>query len=263
MSNHNRLLPVVAVTGSTILVGCHGSGGSCGSYGSSSYGSYGPCSAPPTITPGGVYEGTSSNGSTQNPVIAIITESGDGRMSGQDGTYYRLNVGNRGTSVSGSFAGYSQGASFPNGAQAIAGSVSGDLTPALFNATLTENTGGSLVLLLNFDNVYNLVPSLATLAGTWTYAVAGFSFTATIRADGSFSAIDSSNCSYSGAFSLTDPNFNAYSENYVRSCGATNVTFDGLSSFFPASSSGANVTKAHIQFLADDHASEYLAIDLQ
>jgi hypothetical protein len=257
MSFHNRLLPVVTITGSSLMVGCGGSGGSCG-YGSS-YGSYGGCAAP-IITGDGYYEGTLTvQGSPPTPVVAIIADNGDGAISGQNGTYYRLNVSLPANKVTGTYFALSQGAHFPNGTQATSGSISAVASPNL-NGTLSDQTGATEPLALNFDTVYNLGSSLQTLAGTWSYTANGFSLTATIRSDGTFSASDSNNCSYTGAFSLIDPNFNAYGENYIRSCSGVNDTFTGLATYFPPSGNTAN---ADIKIMADDNTTEFLVADLQ
>jgi hypothetical protein len=291
MNTDSRLLPVVAITGSSILVGCGGySGGSCGSYGS--YGSYGSvgaarthahaahaastasttptaptgssnagCGAPINVGADGIYEGTLTNKATlqENPVVAIIADNGDGRMSGQDGTYYRLNVNTSGNNVAGSFSGYSKDASFPNGGQSTSGSLSAVITLPGLNGALTDQAGDVEALSLNFDNVYNLPSALPTLVGTWNYGANGFSLTATIQADGVFSAIDSNGCSYTGAFGLIDANFNAYSESYIRSCKGSSMTFTGLASYFPA----ASIAPAEIKLLADDNAGDYLVADLK
>jgi hypothetical protein len=260
MSFHNRLLPIVTITGSSLMVGCGGnSGGSCG-YGSS-YGSSGGCVAPVVITGDGYYEGTlTSQGSPQaTPVVAIIADNGDGAIAGQDGTYYRLNVSLPRNNVTGTYFALSQGPNFPNGTQATSGSISAVASPNL-NGTLSDQTGTTESLAFNFDTVYNLGSSLATLAGTWSYTANGFSLTATIRPDGTFSAIDSNSCSYTGAFGLIDPTFNAYSENYIRSCGGVSVTFTGLATYFPPV---GNTSTADIKLLADDNVSEFLVADLQ
>jgi hypothetical protein len=257
MSFHNRILPVVTITGSSLMVGCGGySGGSCG------YGSYGSsaCAPPGNITVDGYYEGTlSSQGAAQaTPVVAIIADNGDGAMSGQNGTYYRLNVSLAGNSASGTFYGLSQEANFPNGTQATSGSVSAFATPPGLSGTLTDRTGAAESLQVNFDTVYNLSSSLGTLAGTWSYAANGFSLTATIRPDGTFSGVDSNNCSYSGAFGLIDPNFNVYSESYSRTCNGASVAFTGLAAYFPPS---GNASTADLKLLADDNVSEFLVAD--
>ena len=259
MSFHNRLLPIVTITGSSLMVGCGGnSGGACG-YGAS-YGSSGGC-AGPVITGDGYYEGTlTGQGNTPpTPVVAIIADNGDGAIAGQDGTYYRLNVSLPGNTVTGTYFALSQGPNFPNGTQATSGSISAVASPNL-NGALSDQTGATESLAFNFDTVYNLGSSFATLVGTWTYTANGFSLTATIRPDGTFSAIDSNNCSYSGAFGLIDPNFNAYSENYIRTCGGVNVTFTGLATYFPPA---GNTSTAEIKLLADDNVSEFLVADLQ
>lgn len=260
MSFHNRLLPIVTITGSSLMVGCGGnSGGSCG--GGSSYGSSGGCAAPVVITGDGYYEGTlTSQASPQaTPVVAIIADNGDGAIAGGDGTYYRLNISLPRNQVTGTYFALSQGPNFPNGTQATSGSISAVASPNL-NGTLSDQTGATESLAFNFDTVYNLGSSLPTLAGTWSYTANGFSLTATIRPDGTFSAIDSNSCSYTGAFNLIDPNFNAYSESYIRSCSGVNATFTGLATYFPP---GGNTSTADIKLLADDNASEFLAVDLQ
>lgn len=259
MSFYNRLLPIVSITGSSLMVGCGGNyGGSCG-YGSS-YGSSGGCAAP-IITGDGYYEGTLTNqGNPPAPVVSIIADNGDGAIAGQDGIYYRLSVSLHANNVMGTYIGISQGTAFPNGTQATSGSISAVATPNL-NGTLSDQTGATQSLAFNFDSVYNLSSSLATLAGTWNATAAnGFDLTATIRPDGTFSAIDSNGCSYSGAFSLIDPNFNAYSESHTRTCGGVNVMFTGLATYFPPS---GNTAMADIKIMADDGTSEFLVADLQ
>jgi hypothetical protein len=292
MSTESRLLPVVAITGGSILVGCGGySGSSCGSYGS--YGSYGSFAAAASRTrtarssrngkganmtpasgdfagatcgPGGngaagIYEGTLTDTASrqETPVVAIIAENGDGAISGQEGVYYRLSVGTWGYDVSGSFAGYSQGTNFPNGTHATSGSVSSSVTTAGLSGSLTDQTGDVATLSLNFDGAYDHPSALPTLAGSWSYSSGGFSLTATIQSDGTFSATDSNSCSYIGVFGIIDPSFNAYNESFVRSCNGVSMPFTGLASYFPATNGAA----AHIELLADDHAGDYLAADLQ
>jgi len=295
MSIESRLLPIVAITGSSLMVGCGGSGPSCGSYGSygsyGSFGSYGSlgasrgrprsnrsaradrmagaapaapgpaaCAAPAGAD--GYYEGTLTDASTQseNPVVAIIAENGDGRMSGQNGAYYHLNVAESGINVSGSYYGYSQVPGAPIGSQSTSGTVSAVVTAPGLSGTLTSQVGGTGNLLLNFDNVYNLGSSLTTLVGTWNYSMNGFNLTAQIQADGTFSANDSNGCSYSGAFGLIDANFNAYSDRYVRSCNGVNLTFTGLATYLPAT---GNAVPARIKMLSDDNAGDFLVADFQ
>lgn len=250
MSIHNRLLPVVVITGSSIMVGCGGGGGSNGACGS-----YGSCAPAPVPSAGGVYEGIVQG----IPVVAIIADNGDGRISAQDGTYYHLNVATQGADVSGSYFADSTGIAFPNGALSTTGTLSAILSPTVLNGTLTDQTGLAASVGLNFDTVYNIGSSLPTLAGTWSFTANGFSLTATILPDGTFTAIDSAGCSYNGAFYLIDPSFDAYGENHVLSCNGVNVNFTGLASYFPP----AGNVSANIQLLADDGASDYLAVDLQ
>ena len=251
MRFHNRLWLVMAISGSSLLAGCGDSGGSCDSA---------DCIFPVTVTGDGYYEGTLTipGGAQAHPAVAIIADNGDGVISDQNGTYYRLNVSLPENDVSGTFYGISQGVNFPNGTLKTTGSISADASPSVLNGTLADPTVDTFSL--NFDTIYNLGSSLATLAGNWSYVANGFTLTVTIRPDGTFTAIDSNNCTYTGAFGLIDPEFNAYSENYTRSCGAVNVTFTGLATYFPPTGNTAN---AEIKLLADDGASEFLVADLQ
>jgi hypothetical protein len=260
MGVRNRLLPIVTITGGSLAVGCSGDyGGSCG-YGS--YGSYGSACAAPNISGDGYYEGTLTGqaGSSPIPVIAIIADNGDGAISAQDGSYYRLNLKLAGVNVAGTFYGFPAPAGASSGASEISGSMSGVATPTGLNGSVSENAGAAQTLNLNFDTVYNMSSALTMLAGTWSYTANGFSITATIRQDGTFSGTDSNNCSYTGAFDLIDPNFNAYSETYTRSCNGAQVTFTGLATYFPP---GGKVANADIKILADDNVSEFLVADLQ
>lgn len=287
MSIEARLLPLVAITGSSILVSCGGYGGSsCGTYGS--YGSYGGfsfgarrprvgraatvrshsspvgyapfCGAPAAQGADGIYAGTLTNQATQqgNAVFAIIAETGDGRVSSQDGTYYRLSLGEVGYNVTGSFTGYSSGVSFPNGSLSTTGTVAATLGSTSLAGTLTDATGHTESLALSYDNTYGIGSSLAQLVGAWSYSVSGFNLSLTIRADGTLSGLDGSSCSYSGAFALIDPGFDAYSTNYTRTCNGSSLGFSGLASYFPATAT----TPAHIRLLADDDAGQYLVADL-
>ena len=260
-----RALPLIAISGTSLVVGCGGRGSSCGSYGSyGSYGSSGGCVAQ-SLDPAGVYEGFISNAATQQgvPVVMIIAENGDGRMASQDGSYYHVNIGAVGNNVTGTFAGFSQAGTLPNGSHSSSGAVSGFIVPNSLSATLTDATHIQQSLVLNFDNVYHMASSLVTLAGNWTFAANGFTLTATIQSDGAFTATDSNSCTYSGSFGLIDPNFNAYSETHVRICNGISDVFAGLATFIPAAGSAPTGAPTIIRLLTDDNSSEYLVADLQ
>jgi hypothetical protein len=134
------------------------------------------------------------------------------------------------------------------------------VTPPGLSGALTDKAGDTQTLFLNFDNTYSLASSLSQLSGTWSFNASGFSLTATIQTDGTFTAVDSNSCSYSGSFGLIDSTVNAYSETYILSCHGSKLTFTGLASYFPMTGSAA---PAHIQMLADDNAGAYLVADLQ
>jgi hypothetical protein len=267
MSGPRRIAPIVAVTGTSLVVGCSQQpgyyyyGGSCGSYGS--YGSYAACPVP-YIYPPGMYAGSLKEGAASQgqPVISIIAGNGDGRMSVGNDTYYRLKVNRAGNALSGAFTGYSQSGSLPNGTQTITGAISGVTSRANLNATLTGPGNTRQALAMTLEN-HHPGSSLTSLGGNWTSTSNGLTLTATIQPDGSFMAVDSNNCTYTGAFSLVDPKFNAYAETHVRTCGGVNVTFTGLAAFSPGTGAGVTGTPAQIKLLTDDAAGEYLVAALQ
>lgn len=246
MTVQKSMLPAVVFTGSTLLVGC-GSSGSCG-------GSGGSCTVPPPGT-GGVFSG--SVGGTA--AVAILAENGDMRIGVQNGTYYHLNVAPQTTTIAGSYFAYSTGAAFPNGTDSTTGTLSATEGASTLDGTLTDHSGTTQALTLNDNPVYTTGSALANLAGTWSYTAGGFSLTATIAADGSFTATDSSGCSYSGSFSQIDVLYDAYGENHVRTCNGVKTTFDGLATYFPASGN----TGASIELLADDGAGADLVVTFQ
>ena len=79
--------------------------------------------------------------------------------------------------------------------------------------------------------MYKQTSALATLMGTWSYTASGFSLTVTIATNGTFTGTDSNNCAYAGSFGIINPEFNAYSETYTRTCNGTTLTFTGLATY--------------------------------
>lgn len=251
MGLQRRLLPVVTITGSTLVVGCGGgSGGSCGSAGST-------C-PPASITGPGYYEGTltAKSNSQSTPAVAIVAETGNGAMSGQNGTYYRFNVGFSGATVTGTYDGISTGA---GGTQQTSGSISGQSTSTTLSGTLMVGTSTVDSFQLTAEAVYKQPSALATLMGTWSYTANGFSLTVTIASNGTFTGTDSNNCAYSGVFGIISPLFDAYTETYTRTCNGAALTFTGFATYLPPSGS----VGADIKVLADDNATEFLVADLQ
>ena len=246
MSVQKSMLPAVVITGSSLLVGC-GSNGSCGSGGS--------CTVPPPGT-GGVFAGTVGG----TAAVAILANNGDMRIGVQNGTYYHLTVAPQTTTIAGSYFAYSTGAAFPNGTDSTTGTVSGTEGASTLTGTLTDHSGTTEALTLNDNPVYGTGSALANLTGTWSYTAGGFSLTATIASDGSFTATDSNGCSYSGTFSQIDPVYDVYGENHTLTCkGVQTTTFDGLATYFPASGNSG----ASIELLTDNSAGAYLVVTFQ
>jgi hypothetical protein len=191
--------------------------------------------------------------------VAILADNGDMRIGVQNGTYYHLTVAPQTSTIAGSYFAYSTGAAFPNGTDSTTGTVSATEGGATLTGTLTDHSGTTKALTLNDNPVYTTGSALANLGGTWSSTTGGFSVTATIASDGSFTATDSHGCSYSGAFTQIDERYDVYAENHVLTCNGVNTNFDGLATFFPASGNAG----ASIELLADDSTGAYLVVTFQ
>lgn len=260
MTMKRRTLPAVLVTGGSILVGCggHRSSGTYYAYGGSSCGSY---ACDPAY---GVYLGGVSNGATTHdtPAFAIVDKNGDARMSGQNGTYYRMNLSAAGTNLQGALEGWSDTGEFPNGTRSTSGIISGHLTPTGLNATVTDRKSQAAAFSLYYRNAYSGTSTLSALAGIWSYNSGGFSITLAIQPDGNFEGTDSDNCTYSGNFGLNDAKVNVYHDNYVRACEGAVDPFSGLAARIPEQSTETATTPTQIVFLADDDDGNFISIDL-
>lgn len=209
--------------------------------------------------PSGVYEGTLTDNVTNNPtnVTAIIDENGQGRMAGQNGTYYLLNgISTSGDNVFARFNGISNQLDFPNGSLLTSGSLQGFLGHNSLNLTYTAQNQDSGAIRLNFDAVYLNPSSLSTLAGSYSSVSSTPTYNFTIASSGALSGTDSNGCTYAGSFFLVDRQLNAYEERFTQTCGSTVITFNGQADFVAGST-------PQINFLADDGNSHFIAITLQ
>ncbi|MBS0393165.1 MAG: hypothetical protein JSR54_00995 [Proteobacteria bacterium] len=265
MEKPRVVAPAILITGSSLLVGCggHNYGGSCGSYGS--YGSYGSCSAVSSVGAPGIYTGPIVNSTYPQGIqtVALISETGDGRLATADGSFYRLSVNPVGASLSGTYTAYSLNSQLPNGLATSSGLVSGSVTPTALNATLMDSTQLTQTATLTLDNTYYLGASLPTILGNWQYQSGGFSITMTVASDGVLTASDSNGCTYSGNFSVVDPRYDLYAEHHVRTCAGTVTSFDGFAAFFPATGAGTAGTPSELKLLTDDGAGDYVIADFQ
>jgi hypothetical protein len=271
MSAQRQLLPVVAITGSSMLVGCGGgypyAYGGCGPYGgycgcggyyASSYGcSYGGA---------GIYEGTlTASHKHAIPVVALVPESGPTLLSAQDGSFYRLNVATSAGVASGSYRAFSMTGGLPNGSPSDSGSASLLASAKALNAralevTLADQQGNEQSLDLTLDTRYKAPPPSGALVGTWYNPTAnGVTVTLSIDADGSLSGNDSDGCTYTGNVNSVNRRLNVLETNFTRDCASGTVRFAGLVSYLPSPES----TPAELQFMADDPNGDYLALLLQ
>jgi hypothetical protein len=212
------------------------------------------------VDPSGIYEGTLTDSVTQQttPVTLIIDENGQGRMAGQNGTYYLLNgIFTSGGNVFAGFNGFSSSADFPNGGLITTGHLQGFVTNPGLNATYTAQGNDSGSITLTFDQaLYVQRSSLAMLAGTYTSTSSTPTYSFTVTNTGSLSGTDSNGCTYTGGFAIVDSHLNAYEEAFSQTCGSTTVTFNGQADFV------ATPTPAQINLLADDNAGQFIAITL-
>jgi hypothetical protein len=269
MTHHRLAIGLLLIAATFGLSGCGGDNNFC---------DYNNCNADPS----GVYEGYATDSITNatTPVVAIVDENGDGTLSGQDGSYYRLAVNTSGNNLGGTYQGDTSSST-----TTTAGTISGALTNGGLNLNLNGTGSHVVAVVLNYDNVYSLSSSLPMLQGNWSTGATGTyngiacasgstncpppgvpTLTLSIQNAGNFTGTDSSssNCTYSGNFALIYPQFNAYYETFTRTCGSSAPdSFTGLASYFPASGSGSNAVPAQILFMADDGNGNYVSELLQ
>jgi hypothetical protein len=95
--------------------------------------------------------------------------------------------------------------------------------------TFTASSGVGIIFDLTFDDLYNRTASFEKLAGTWVHQNAGYILTTTIQLDGSFAAVDTAGCSFSGMVSIPDVQRNGYKLTYnAKNCGSGNGSYSGM-----------------------------------
>ena len=209
--------------------------------------------------PSGVYEGPLTDNVTgkTTQVTLIIDENGEGRMAGQDGTYYLFKgITTSDDNVFAAFSGFSNTTDFPSGSLTTFGNLQGFGTSTGLQFTYTAQGSDSGSITLTFDDVYLNHSSLAMLAGTYTSTTSSPSYSFTVSSTGGLSGTDSNGCTYSGGFALVDQHFNAYEETFSQTCGSNTITFNGQADFV------ASPTPAKINLLADDNNGHFIVITL-
>jgi hypothetical protein len=219
---------IAAVAFGLTLVACGGGGGGGGGAGS------GPQSQTPpaqNASPGGIWEGTLSNG---EEVLGLVTESGEFHFITDSFTQYFGTVATTGTSASGQFTGYTNvGYVFEDGSTRGSGTLSGTLQArSTFAATTSFRTSaGSDVansVSLTYNSLYDRDSSLQTVAGNFRDIRSGA--IVNINASGqAFAQNPSTGCILNGTISIIDARYNAYRVEYTYSnCQGGNAVLNGL-----------------------------------
>ncbi len=222
-------IPMFAAAVATLfaVVACGGGGGGSAS------------SAPPVVnaSPGGIWVGTDSLTGMQ--ITGIVDEAGEAHFIRADGTQYVGTVVTNGNSFTASFQGMTQfGSTFPDGSIHGTGVMTGAVQERqsisatdTFTTDAGTTTNGSLTL--NFNSMYDLPSSLATISGNYTDTASGAVMS--ISASGAITSQDpTTGCVLNGQVTIIDPTYNAYAISVsISSCTGTaaavnGATFTGL-----------------------------------
>jgi hypothetical protein len=190
---HRFAAPLIAAC---LLVACGGGGGDAGS-----------TPPVPTVIPEGLWIGSTS---TNRTITGLVLD---------DGTYYLFyspagNANLIAGVVQGTGTGTGQNGFFSSSnardfnieapPSVLSATIQGNFTLRVtLNGTVDYGTNGSVAFATSFNPAYDLIPSLGTLAGTYTGQVASTAgvetATLTITASGAFSGVSSGGCNFSGS----------------------------------------------------------------
>lgn len=216
------LLASIIATG---LAACGGGGGGGGAVGSDT--------ATTASSIGGIWDGVVTySDSSQEGIVGIVTESGEGVFLSDDGGLTFGNISKSGTSFSGSFTGYAPSGSVfnANGQAVISGTIDGSFSERsrLNIRSFYQGTQASTSAYA-YDRTYERPSSISKISNTYFYSEPGYSESITISSVGDISGSNSDGCVYSGSVSIIDSRFNVYDVSFsVANCGAYGGVFNGL-----------------------------------
>ena len=188
----------------------------CGGGGGDGDGSPNPPPPPPDASPGGIWAGTTSNGTT---VVGLVTETGEFHFLQDDGVQYFGTVETSENELSADFTGVTEfGTAFADGSTTGTGTLTGTVQERTsmsgesnFTTALGDETESTLTL--SYDALYERNSSLATIAGNYRNEATN----AIINVNGNgelFSQDSVTGCVINGTVEVIDPSFNAYLVQY-------------------------------------------------
>lgn len=221
-------------------------------------------SNPPPVAnadPGGIYTGTLfPAGPGIVNVIGIVTETGDVVVFDTRYNYSQFagSLSVSGDSFSSTLTEYAPfGSVFQSGESVAQLTMSGTINQGVsISGAYSGGDSGGDMLLTNDPRIYNQVSALSSLTGTWEGMVAdGSTLTFTIQSDGSYFGQSTYGCTFTGNFSIINPDFNTYSITVNNTCAngghynISGLSFLGVDSstnkraiFFGASNSHSQIS---------------------
>jgi hypothetical protein len=177
---------------------------------------------------GGIWQGTiTANGAAARTFSGLVTEDGDfGMIVGSGGGFLAIGQGDiqgsdqfRATATA-----FAPGTTtFPDGSRRATAEFQGTFVTGS-RLSGTYSVGGETGnFTLQYQSLYNRVPSLATLGGVWTLqqAPGAAPVTLAINSNGESTLNTSTGCTANGRFSIVDVDQNAYAANSTfGNCGA-------------------------------------------
>jgi hypothetical protein len=157
-----------------------------------------------------------------------------------------LQVATTGSSFTTSFTAHTQtGYTLPNGSTSATGTLTGTVVPgASISGSFTSALDNGTFTLTASPPSYQPSSATALIAGSYhrSYAASSggsakvYDVTQLIGADGTGTGSDTANCTYTSAYTVPDPNHNAYSATLTSTCPSQTQTYNGLAAFVPAGS---------------------------
>jgi hypothetical protein len=182
-------------------------------------------SSTPTATqnPNGFWVGTFTESGITYELIGMIYDNKFTGISTDAGVLYSGNIGVSGDLLSGTVDVLIIGGGYDHSSNISAVVKEG----VSISGTATDANGTS-AFTLSYDSLFDRVPDLNLLAGTFSTSSGTYTYTMTVNSDGTYAGSDTDGCGYSGTFTLTDGVHNLYDFTMtVTTCGLDNGSYIG------------------------------------
>ena len=173
-------------------------------------------SPPPTLSVGGIWDGTFNSNvvAFNSHMIGIVSEDREVRFISDDGVQIFGDLSVIGNTVSGSLTSIAPfGYFFVDGSQLGIINVQGTVTEKQYIGGEYSGTGDQGSIGLSYDSLYDRDSALTLLEGTWNLDYLDnqyINLNLNVQSDGTFTGSDNRGYSFEGDITIINPEYNCY-----------------------------------------------------